>query len=68
MEKPKKRKLEKSSIYLQYDKGFNHCYDEFKRYLPNLAEIKIILKRGWWNLSKEVIEKQAKAISKRTGK
>lgn len=39
MNKPEKRKLNKESVYLQYDKGFNHCYDEFERFLP--SEVKI---------------------------
>jgi len=32
MNKPEKRILNKESPYLQYDKGFNHCWCEWERY------------------------------------
>ncbi len=34
MEKPQKRKLAKDApyAYLQYDKGYNHCWNEWKEY------------------------------------
>ena len=32
MDKPEKRKLDKNSPYLQYDKGYNHSYDDWEFY------------------------------------
>ena len=32
MDKPKRRKLIKGSIYLQYDKGYNHSHSEWEAY------------------------------------
>ncbi len=32
MRKPEKRILAKDSVYLQYDKGFNHCWYEWEKY------------------------------------
>ncbi len=33
MERPEKRKLEKNSPYLQYDKGYNHSHGNWEAYL-----------------------------------
>lgn len=40
--KPEKRKLSKDSLYLQYDKGYNHCWDEREAWLPSEKEIQEI--------------------------
>ena len=43
MNKPEKRILEKGSVNLQYDKGFNHCYGEWERFLPSADDIEEII-------------------------
>jgi len=35
MNKPEKRKLSKESTYLQYDKGYNHCWDDREKWLKS---------------------------------
>jgi hypothetical protein len=37
IEWPEKRKLVKDSPYLQYDKGYNHCHDEFMEIIAKLS-------------------------------
>ncbi|HDY68608.1 MAG TPA: hypothetical protein ENH85_12575, partial [Candidatus Scalindua sp.] len=41
MKRPEKRKLTKDApyAYLQYDKGYNHCWYEWEKYLPSEEEI-----------------------------
>lgn len=73
MKKPEKRKLDKESIYLQYDKGYNHCYSEWEVYLPNEEEIIDILNAAYIAdvytedtlLSNKDVTVLAKAIHKR---
>lgn len=38
--KPEKRKLSKDMLrdYLQYDKGYNHCYDNWESYIKGCEE------------------------------
>lgn len=48
-EMPDKRILEKDSIYLQYDKGYNHCHGDFQPYIKwqneRIAELEAEIKR-----------------------
>ncbi len=39
MKRPEKRKLEQGSIYLQYDKGYNHAHGDYEKFLPSEEEI-----------------------------
>ena len=58
MERPEKRKLDKNSPYLEYDKGFNHAcmlYEEFIKQGANKT------KRGAGALSPEA-DKESTAI------
>ena len=45
MKKPEKRKLAKDApyAYLQYDKGYNHCWYEYEKFLPSKNEILLII-------------------------
>ncbi|KKK84231.1 hypothetical protein LCGC14_2785450 [marine sediment metagenome] len=68
MNKPEKRKLAKDApyAYLQYDKGYNHCWYEYEKYLPDKKELTKLVNEGRLNgLSDEGI---AKEILKRIGK
>ena len=69
MERPKKRELEKDSIYLQYDKGYNHCHSEFDRWLPDEDEIAEIIDdaQGCFEQDCNWQKIIAKAIHKRLG-
>jgi len=70
MRKPEKRILAKDSVYLQYDKGYNHCYDEFEGFLPNEDEIYEYLEdtEGSFEEGCNANRILAKAIAERIGK
>ncbi len=40
MDKPERRKLEKGSPYLQYDKGYNHAWYDWERYIKENYTLK----------------------------
>ena len=55
--KPEKRKLEKGSIFLQYDRGYNHSHGDWEKYhqqeikklKQTIKDLKDYIKR--WNLN-----------------
>jgi len=65
MKKPEKRKIRISNRPDYEGIQYNQACDDWEKWLPTEEEIKKILSKGWWKLSKEVIEGQAKAIYKR---
>ncbi len=71
MNRPEKRKLEKGSAYLQYDKGYNHSHGDWERFLPSEEEVYNLITTEWLKIglltktSKKYYKQLAKKISKR---
>ncbi len=64
MKRPEKRKLEQGSIYLQYDKGYNHAHGDWEKFLPSEYDIRDLISNNIQCTFAEV-EDLARAIHKR---